>query len=153
MSQPLLLTSLLGAQADAWAELARNLGVNRQDLPWMIAVAVLALVALLGTGIWLTLRTLAARKQLRSNDGMQLFLELCRVHQLDRASRRLLQRLATAHELKHPALLFVEPQRYDSNELDASWQSSHDKLVALRDLLFAHPIVEPQEETLAVVAQ
>lgn len=154
MSHYLALTSLLGAQPDAaWVELARKLGVNRQDLPWLIAAAALVLVALLVTSIWLTLRAVTARRKQLCNDGTQLFLELCRVHQLDRASRRLLQRLAIAHDLKQPALLFVEPERYDSDELAASWQSSQEKLAALRDALFANSMNDPKDEALAIVAQ
>ena len=119
MNTHLGLANLLGAQPDAfWQELARSIGVNRQDLPWLIAVAVLALLAVLGTGVWLTLHALAARRHHPCNDGMKLFLELCRAHQLDRASRRLLQRLANAHGLSQPAVLFVEPERYDIVEHD-----------------------------------
>jgi hypothetical protein len=64
----------------------------------------------------------------------ELFRELCRVHQFDRSSRRLLKRLAAERGLASPAFLFVEPECFNLATLPASWedQSEHVELIHRR---------------------
>jgi hypothetical protein len=66
----------------------------------------------------------------------ELFRELCRAHGLNWSSRRLLKRLAAAWELPSPALLFVEPERFNPARLPANWQDDQDRLENLRQRLF-----------------
>jgi len=67
----------------------------------------------------------------------ELFRELCRLHQLDWSSRRLLRRLATEWEMTSPALLFVEPERFNVSRLPMEWHEETDRLETLRAKLFS----------------
>jgi hypothetical protein len=66
----------------------------------------------------------------------ELFRELCRVHRLDWSSRRLLRRLAAEWEMTSPALLFVEPERFNAARLPEDWQQHAQHLERLRQKLF-----------------
>ncbi len=73
------------------------------------------------------------------NSPPELFRELCRVHRLDWSSRRLLKRLAAEWEMTSPALLFVEPERFNAARLPADWQPSANQLERIRQQLFETP--------------
>jgi len=76
-------------------------------------------------------------ERLKSYDSPpELFRELCRVHRLDWSSRRLLKRLAAEWEMTSPALLFIEPERFNAARLPADWQSSAEQLNQIRQQLF-----------------
>jgi hypothetical protein len=62
--------------------------------------------------------------------------ELCRGHELDQVSRRLLRSLATWHRLAQPARLFVEPQWFDAASLSEPLRMRQAELERLRDRLF-----------------
>ncbi len=70
------------------------------------------------------------------NSPPELFRELCRAHGLNWSSRRLLKRLAAEWQLPSPALLFVEPERFDTARLSAKWRDDEDRLEHLRERLF-----------------
>jgi hypothetical protein len=71
-----------------------------------------------------------------SNSSRRLFGELCRAHQLGYARRRLLKRLAAARGLSNSALLFVEPQWFDTTNLPVDLTERADELERIRDDLF-----------------
>jgi hypothetical protein len=122
MSQHLAFS--LWAQADAvWLDLGRGWRIGSQDAPWLGAVAILAAMAIIGTAAWLVARHFTKRDQHPCNDPYKLFAELCRAHRLDRQQRRLLKRLTRAHALQQPALLFLEPERFEVSTLAAEWSS------------------------------
>lgn len=66
----------------------------------------------------------------------ELFRELCRVHRIDWANRRLLKRLAAEWEMTSPALLFIEPERFNAARLPEHWHEKTGQLEALRQRLF-----------------
>ncbi len=66
-----------------------------------------------------------------------LFRELCRAHQLNRADRQLLKHLASLGQLEHPAMLFVQPERFERANLPEELEASTEELAQLRDRLFA----------------
>jgi hypothetical protein len=77
-------------------------------------------------------------ERLKSYDSPpELFRELCRVHQLDWSTRRLLKRLAVEWEMTSPALLFVEPERFNVSRLPTEWRENAARLEQLRERLFA----------------
>lgn len=79
-------------------------------------------------------------ERLKSYDSPpELFRELCRVHRLDWSSRRLLKRLAAEWEMASPALLFIEPERFNAARLPADWHSKSHQLEQLRQHLFEAP--------------
>ena len=70
------------------------------------------------------------------NSTPELFRELCRVHRLDWSSRRLLRRLAAEWEMTSPALLFIEPERFNAARLPEDWQQNAQQLERIRRQLF-----------------
>jgi len=98
---------------------------------------VLLIVAGAALAIWLLSRVPAVQNRVRRfNNPRQLFKQLCRAHELDRPSRRLLRRLARHHGMKQPALLFLEPERF-RGRLDGKLVSERGNIQALRNRLFA----------------
>ncbi len=101
---------------------------------WMIVIGVVALMVLAGM-IW----RVATRRSVgtyTSNSSAKLFRELCAMHGLGRASRRLLKRLAEARGLTNPAMLFVEPQYFDARSLPAELKSFAKELRRIGEMLF-----------------
>jgi hypothetical protein len=79
-------------------------------------------------------------ENLKSYDSPpELFRELCRAHGLNWSNRRLLKRLATEWELPSAAQLFVDPERFNTARLPASWREQADRLESLRERLFETP--------------
>jgi hypothetical protein len=70
------------------------------------------------------------------NSPPELFRELCRLHRLDWSSRHLLKRLAAEWEMTSPALLFIEPERFNVARLPEEWQDKTPQLEQLRHKLF-----------------
>ena len=83
-----------------------------------------------------------ARRVLRSEPPKpfrhptKMFRSLCKAHRLSRRRRRLLERLALAHGLASPGLLFVMPAKLDVRGLDASWQRRQGELDLIKSRLF-----------------
>jgi hypothetical protein len=75
----------------------------------------------------------------RYNNPRALFRALCRAHRLDLGSRRLLDRLARQQRLADPARLFLEPERFELNNLGPTLKSQQARFVTLRDRLFTEP--------------
>ncbi len=70
------------------------------------------------------------------DDPQKLFRELCLVHQLDRAHRRLLAKLAEAWQFSQPALVFLTPAAFELERLPASFRSKAAEIDDLRQRLF-----------------
>lgn len=66
----------------------------------------------------------------------ELFRELCRIHRLGRSGRRLLKRLATYWGLADPAVLFVEPEFFNSKKLSPELQEDTERVEQVRRQLF-----------------
>ena len=79
--------------------------------------------------IWDTLRD---RKQHRRQNPPELFRQLCRTHQLDRAQQKLLWSIA--RDLPQPTVIFVQPQQLD--EFAERDDSSTAMVAALKQQLF-----------------
>lgn len=93
-------------------------------------------IGLLGLTIYLLFRWRRMRADLPYHNARALFHELCGAHQLSSADRRLLRDMAEWHELPTPALLFVEPDRFDVPEMIADLQGD-ESLTRLKSRLFA----------------
>jgi hypothetical protein len=65
-----------------------------------------------------------------------LFRDLCWAHDLTRREIALLRSLADHWRLATPALLFVEPARFDRDKLGPGWAPQAARIVELRDRLF-----------------
>ena len=72
--------------------------------------AVILSVLVLG---WMISRVANIRELRGSNHPRELFFELCRAHQLNRAQQRLLERVARHYRLVQPARVFIEPALFE----------------------------------------
>ena len=73
----------------------------------------------------------------RCNNPKKLFRSLCHVHQLDRASRRVLRQMVRHQRLTQPARLFLEPERFESVNLSPTLRTQMALVDELRGKLFA----------------
>lgn len=117
------------------------------------------LLALGGIGIgiavifvtgWLVRSYLLREKKAINHPG-KLFAELCKAHQLTGARRSLLKRLAAAQGME-PALLFVDPESFDTTSLGPAWEKQQPALESLRDTIFGQRIDSPTELVVAQAA-
>lgn len=79
----------------------------------------------------------------RFNSPKELFRSLCRVHQLDRANRRVLKAMARHQRLTQPARLFLEPERFESVNLSPALRTQLGVVEALQAKLFEKPAPTP----------
>lgn len=107
------------------------------------------LIGALGLGVFILARLRSSQEKWRaSNHPWALFRELCKAHQLDRSSCRLLRELARWQALDHPARLFLEPERYELRALSPQLVEQAEALHALRDRLIG-PLASNTESTRA----
>lgn len=113
----------------------RSVGYSDKAWETMIVAGVIVGICL---SLFLIGRYYRRFERLKTYDSRpELFRELCRLHQLDWSSRRLLKRLAAEWEMTSPALLFVEPERFNVARLPMEWHEETDRLEQLRTKLFA----------------
>jgi hypothetical protein len=77
-------------------------------------------------------------------DHRALFESLCRAHQLDRKSRRLLCEVAEFHGLSQPGRLFIERHWLFPMNLSPALKARSADLAALRRRLFHAPKPKPE---------
>jgi hypothetical protein len=80
--------------------------------------------------------TRRAQRTFTCNSSSRLFRELCRVHRLNGAARRLLKSLAAARGLENPALVFVKPECFEPADLPPQLAASAAELRQLFQRLF-----------------
>ena len=71
------------------------------------------------------------------NSSRGLFRALCRAHQLDFASRRLLRWIARDQQVEPAARLFLEPEQFEPENMSPALNSRAAEIMALRKRLFA----------------
>ncbi len=123
-------------------DFGRNFREAETNFQWSNAALVVASIVAIGLAFSLVVRYLTWREGRRYRHPQKLFWELCRAHGLDRASRKRLQRLANAHQLRDPARVFLEPERFNATLLGTSFNDDRAALEALRDLIFADLLPE-----------
>ena len=112
----------------------RSVGFEDKAFETLVVVGIILAISLT---LILVGRHFRRFERLKSYDSPpELFRELCRVHRLDWSSRRLLKRLAAEWEMTSPALLFIEPERFNAARLPADWQDRAERLGQLRQQLF-----------------
>jgi hypothetical protein len=83
---------------------------------WLIGGASLGAIVVLGLAAWLW-KWWGDRERQPYTSPNRLFTQLCRVHALDRTSRRALLAVARHQHLGNPSRLFVEPDRWHDGPL------------------------------------
>lgn len=111
-------------------------GAASQRSVWDLVPYAAAFVSLLAG--WSLYSFLKRRNDMteRCDDPHKLFRELCLVHKLDRASRRLLLLLAGAHQMAQPAQVFVTPAAFEATRLPAALRGQAAEIKRLRERLF-----------------
>ena len=101
-----------------------------------LAIAVLVFAGLAAILFFLS-KIFSPREKSRGvNSPWRLFWALCRAHGLRLSQCWLLWRVARDHQLKDPALLFVEPELLDVDVLGAGFASHAAVVESLRGRLF-----------------
>lgn len=140
-----LLQPLLADQ-HAIRNIARGMQSRQAQVDVGDLTTALLIFCLFFVSVW-GLSRLVSRKERAASclDPRALFRALCGAHQLSRSDRQLLRQLAHAHALNQPALLFVEPERFDTAELGEAWQKQRERLAELRSRLFAGLVDRPTD--------
>ena len=145
MSDTLLAVIVL-AQQSRWRSLGRGVRGKSSDFDTGDIVFALSVLAGIAVAIWLMAHLLNhSDRRRRYNRPQALFRDLCRVHDLDRGRRRMLRQIARWQRLGQPARLFLEPERFEPDNVSPKLRASSRRLTALRDKLFtvAPDAVEP----------
>ena len=121
-----------------FAEIGDNFPQSGKRLNWsdLWAWGIVAVVAAIATLIVLQLRKRNDMDQPCDNPW-KLFRELCRVHNLDGSSQRLLAQLTVARRFEQPAQVFLTPGAFEPADLPASMKDRADQLLRLRSQLFS----------------
>lgn len=70
------------------------------------------------------------------NSPLRLFWDLCRIHRLKLSQRWLLWRISNEYGLKDPALVFIEPELFDTEVMGAGFAGNVAAIESLHKLLF-----------------
>ncbi len=135
------LSPELLAEIDRFAEMGSRLRSDAQPLEF-------GTIAWLFVGALLTAGAIAAAFYARTfllrgtpaYRARQLFANLCRAHELQRADRRRLERLARFHGLGSAAEMFVRPELFELPNLASIHHRDWPAHLKLRDRLFAHRV-------------
>lgn len=101
---------------------------------WSIIIgATVLLVAVMCVSSW---RAKRQKSQFLHDSKSRMFGELTDAHRLDRASRRLLKKLAAAKELRDASHLFIEPEHFEAEKLPPTLAASAGEFRRLRQGLF-----------------
>lgn len=93
---------------------------------------------------WLVSRAMERRARRGHFDSsMGLFLSLAKAHNLGWSESWLLWQLARHHQLKEPARLFLEPERFDSGNLTDSLLRKQNRLILISRRIFAEGTKPP----------
>ena len=120
---------------------ARETTVDSSQI--LIGLAVLTIAIIVLCFVSRAMERRARRGHFDSSLG--LFLSLAKAHNLGWSECWLLWRLAGCHQLKEPARLFLEPERFDSSNLTDSLLAKHNQLKLLSRRIFAERTEDPGE--------
>lgn len=138
MTYPVCTAHLL-LQADLFgARGIRDIGRYRSsvDTGQVLVYLIIAAVAIAAVCLGIYFGTRMTQRR-RYNSHGSLFAGLCRLHGLDRGTRRLLKQVARHHRLRYPARVFTEPRWLDPASLPAGLRDESRRVAALRNRLFS----------------
>jgi hypothetical protein len=130
-----LLAAALWAQVNPVTSMGSHFRKGSENLTTQDLLILLAVVLAIGGSLWFLSRAIYGRKRRTLNNPRALFRELCRAHQLDAATGRLLSELAQSKALAHPAVVFLDPKLF-ADPLGPHLQSRRDELAAVAQRLF-----------------
>ena len=128
------------AQSDRFQDLGGRFRQGGSDISIVQIVAVALAVVLLSFGLWCIARWYAVRDRRGYRSVRKLFVQLCRLHEIDWPSRRLLCQLARAQGVSQPAELFLMPERFDVESLSPEMQSHSLQIQELKQRIFGKQV-------------
>ncbi len=132
---------LLG-QTDRFSAMGRQFRHGRENSDFTSAIILSIVLALVGVTAWLIVKYLSRKEKAGYRNPKELFLDLCRAHQLNRRERALLLQLAQDHQLAQPAAIFLSPRLFESAQEPDSEAAQREALLQIRDRLFGAPADE-----------
>ena len=130
------IVPLLLAQADKMRNLGSHFRGESTDFTWHDGVMPFVAAVIVVVLLWAAFRFSQGKERRALNNSQALFRELCRAHGLNARGTRLLAELARSHGLVNPALLFVEPERFEPAYVGAKFESRSSEVEALAVRLF-----------------
>lgn len=97
-----------------------------------------AFVLAISSSIWALTRWQKGEHAWNVDSPQKLFLELCRVHQLNKEQMTLLRRIVRELQLPHPASLFIDPGYLASAVQLEKFQGLNDDLRKLGEAFFGY---------------
>ena len=132
-----LLTYALFAQMSKWQRMGDGLHRGRGRMDLMELLPVVILLAIVGIAIFLVVKVRKRNDMTQPcDDPAKLFRELSLAHNLDRASQKLLWRLAEGLELAQPADVFLQPSFFQGDRIPEELHGEEDELELLLERLF-----------------
>jgi hypothetical protein len=135
-----VFTAVLFADSDRWESLFRGLSNGFQDRGYPLGTTVpIAIVLAAFIAVVVLLFAIDGRKKKKLGFGSPrtLFISLCKAHKLGLRESWWIWRLGRSQQLRNPALLFVEPHRWQAAEMNSWPESRRRRLTKLRERLFA----------------
>jgi hypothetical protein len=129
----------LFAESDRFQAIGSHFRRSGPDISLSFIVGLLVIAGIVLVVSWGLLHWRASRKRLGYDNLHQLFVQLCRLHQIDRSGRRLLTQLARLKGVHHPAQLFLLPDRFDEASLPREWEPAAVRVRELRARIFGDP--------------
>lgn len=133
----LLARSVVLAEQGRFVDMGRRFRQGGATLDAQSVAFVLLVCALVALAVWGLARYFAFRERQGYNSDRGLFRELCRAHELNSSSCRLLWQLARFQRLARPADLFIDPRRFETQQLPGPLAKRKDDIARLRDRVFA----------------
>ncbi len=131
-----LLSQLLVAQTrpsedSRWVPLTQW-----SDIPIGLLVKYVVVPLVVVAVVWAAVQFRMRRARVSYFSPRRLFLDLCKLHDLDWPTRKLLRQLARFRHPEHPARVFVDPACFDPADLPPPLQAFRNELLQLKSRLF-----------------
>ncbi len=138
MNLLLQANTILFAQQNRWSKASEQFRQSKSTFD--LGDIMLGLLILVGTvaATW-ALRSLLNRGDRRKvfHSPSKLFAALCAAHRLSREECRLLRRLARWQQLTDAGRLFLEPERFEPEQLGPELRQNAQALATLREKIFS----------------
>ena len=133
----LIFPYILFAKTASWKHLGDGLHRRGSRIDWMELLPVAIVLAVVALAIFVIVKIRNRNDMTQPcDDPNKLFRELSLAHNLDRASQKLLWRLAEALQLAQPADVFLQPTFFQADHIPAELQGEEAELESLLERLF-----------------
>jgi hypothetical protein len=132
-----LTRAIVWAEFDVLESLSRGFRPENKSLSMGHLLLVGACVAAVTVLVWALSRYIGQfDPRRRVSSPRALFAQLCQAHSLAWPERQLLRRLAREQELDMPAMLFIEPERFEPSRWSRAMRARGRELEQIRRRLF-----------------